>query len=156
MSFININCGCYKNDLNHCFKFSSLFFSDAALNMFFSNALKINKSHRLLASKLLTYLYTQHYQSTVVKCDWVSTTDQTEVRCCSPAEGSPEVQQSHLPGSWPGMRWKATEAGRGFPGLLATEVHTRLPQHRITKTNETWAQLTIIGYIWTASNRFSD
>lgn len=132
------------------------FFSEAALNMFFSNALKINTSHRLLAFKLLTYLYTQHYQSTVVKCDWVSTTDQTEVRCCSPAEGSPEVQQSHPPGSWPGMRWKATEAGRGFPGLLATEVHTRLPQHRITKTNETWAQLTIIGYIWTASNRFSD
>lgn len=61
---------------------------------------------------------------------YIGVTDRTEVLCCSPAEGSPEVQRSRLLGSWPGMHWKVMEAVWGSRDLLTTEAHTHLLQHR--------------------------
>lgn len=59
----------------------------------------------------------------------ISITDQTEVPCCSPADGSPEVQRSCPPGSWPGMRWNATEVASASLGPQTTGVRSRLLRH---------------------------
>lgn len=61
--------------------------------------------------------------------NYISITDQSEAPPRSPAEGSPEVQQSCPPGSWPGMRWKAMEVALGFLGRQLTEVRSRLLRH---------------------------
>lgn len=74
------------------------------------------------------HLMSKQHWSAMSKC--ISITDQTEVLCCSPAEGRPEVQRSHPPVSWPGMRWKVMEVVWGFHDLPTTDVHTRLLQHR--------------------------
>lgn len=55
--------------------------------------------HMFSKKKNLIYENTELEQFYIAATKTTSMTDQTEAPCCSPAEGSPEVQRSRLPGS---------------------------------------------------------